>query len=288
MDAPEPDPRPPSPPTPAAAPTSLPGSSVTGPALQIRVPRHFEWNRYALPVPALPPQLDGFRIAHLTDFHLRPFWSDVYDDLVATVRREAPDLILLTGDFVNNKRNHDREVPFARRLLSQLAAPHGCFGVLGNHDRYALPDKLAGTGLTLLDARRHLLNARGAHLELLGLPGVHRRDVTPQILGSFPPPTRNVPRLILSHYPDVLRRALPLNPDLYFAGHTHGGQICLPNGTPIIRHDALPRPLSKGVHRVGRTWLVVSRGLGFTTLPFRIFCPAEVIEVTLTRPSPEA
>jgi len=254
-----------------------------GPWLQLSVPHGFEWNRHRLPIPNLPPELEGFRIVQISDLHLRPFWSEVYDQLIARVRREAPDLIVITGDFVNNKRNHTREAPFAHRLVSQLEARHGVFGILGNHDQYTLPPKLEGSGIIMLDGRRQVLNVNGAELELIGLPGVIRSDITRQLLESFPPKQSDVLRIILSHYPDILHKALPLEPDVYFAGHTHGGQICLPGGIPIIRHDSLPRSIGRGVNRVKDTWLVVSRGLGFTTLPIRLFCPAEVVEVTLSR-----
>jgi predicted MPP superfamily phosphohydrolase len=253
---------------------------VKGPWLQLTVPRGFEWNRYRLPIPNLPSAFDGFRIVQIADLHLRAFWSDVYDHLIARVRQEAPDVIFMTGDLVNNKRDHTKEAPFAHRLVSQLHAPHGIFGVLGNHDQYALPPKMEGSGIRFLH-RRHLIQVNGAQLEIIGLPGVVRSDVTRTVLDRFPPKDDRVPRLILSHYPDILRKAEFLRPDVYFAGHTHGGQICLPGGIPIIRHDSLPRRLTSGVHKVKDTWLVVSRGLGFTTLPIRLFCPAEVIEVTL-------
>src|SRR3954453_5437225 len=100
---------------------------VPGPWLQLTVPRGFEWNPYRLPVEDLPAGLEGFRIVQIADLHLRAFWSDVYDQLIDRVRREAPDLILMSGDLVNNKRNHTKEAPFARRLVSQLNAPHGVF-----------------------------------------------------------------------------------------------------------------------------------------------------------------
>jgi predicted MPP superfamily phosphohydrolase len=250
---------------------------------QYRVPRGFEWNRYVLPIPALPPQLEGLRVVQITDLHLKKFWSEVYDELIERVRKESPDLLLLTGDFIDHKRRPAPAAPTVRRLVSALKARRGVFGILGNHDRYHLRPYLDGIGLTLLDKESRLIDVDGAQLELLALPGVDRRHLTPQVLNSYPARIPGVPRLVLAHFPDHLRKAVQLHPDVYFAGHTHGGQICLPNGFAPLRHDSLPRRLCKGVHRAGNTWLVVSRGMGFTGVPFRIFCPAEVIEVTLTR-----
>ena len=254
-----------------------------GPWLQLSIPHGFEWNRFELPIPSLPRGLEGLRIAHVTDLHFNPSWSPVYDLLLERIWSETVDLIFVTGDLNNNKKDNGPALPYVKRFVSQLRSRHGCFGVLGNHDGYTLAPRLDGAGITFLDARRQVLQINGAHLELIGLPGVIRRDVTPQVLGSFPPKERGVPRLVLSHFPDIIRKAKSLSPDVYFAGHTHGGQICLPGGFAIIRHDSLRRRFCKGVHRFGEAWLVVSRGLGFTGLGMRLFCPAEVIEVKLVR-----
>ena len=77
----------------------------------------------------------------------------------------------------------------------------------------------------------------------------------------------------MAHFPDHIRKAARLRPDIYFAGHTHGGQICLPNGFAPVRHDSLPRAFCKGVHRIHDTWFIVGRGMGFTGLPFALFLP---------------
>ncbi|MGH9372982.1 MAG: hypothetical protein ACRD15_15780, partial [Vicinamibacterales bacterium] len=114
-------------------------------------------------------------------------------------------------------------------------------------------------------------------------PGVHREDLDVEFLRSIPSRRAGGVRICLSHFPDLVRRTDFLAPDLFLAGHTHGGQICLPGRLPIIRHDTLPRHQCTGVHQIGQTWLVVNRGLGFSGLPFRAFCPAEVIEIRLAR-----
>jgi predicted MPP superfamily phosphohydrolase len=92
-----------------------------------------------------------------------------------------------------------------------------------------------------------------------------------------------MPRIALAHYPDHLRLMRPLRPDVLLAGHTHGGQICLPGGIPIIRHDTLPRRQARGVHFIDGTWLVNHRGFGYTSLALRVFCPSEVIEIELVK-----
>jgi len=88
-------------------------------------------------------------------------------------------------------------------------------------------------------------------------------------------------RVVMQHYPDQIRRTQDLKPDIVLAGHTHGGQVCLPGGFPIIKHDSLPRLYTSGVHRYGDVWLIVGRGFGFSTLPVRAFCPPQVVEIVL-------
>ncbi len=241
----------------------------------------FEWNTYALPVPGLPAALDGFRIVHLSDIHCRTDWLTAYDDLLDRLALNEPDLILCTGDYVESIRRPWIDLPTARRFLAGLHARLGVFGILGNHDLNLRPDALAGTPLRLIDGQRILLDAHGERLELIGTPGPLREDMPRPFRRSLPPPTANVPRIVLSHYPDHLRKLRGIRPDLFLAGHTHGGQMCLPGRLPILRHDSYPRQLRAGVNHVDHAWLVVSRGLGFSTAPVRLFCPAEVIEIRL-------
>jgi len=81
-------------------------------------------------------------------------------------------------------------------------------------------------------------------------------------VAAQPPKSPEALRIVLSHYPDQFRRAKPLAPDFYLAGHTHGGQICLPGGIPIITHDRMGRRLCKGVHRLDGTWFIVYSSTG--------------------------
>jgi predicted MPP superfamily phosphohydrolase len=271
---------------PAAAAETCPGATFAnhapdGPAVQWRGPHTFIWRRVTLPVPGLPAAFRGLRILHLSDFHTRGYWPPAYDTLLAAIAARPPDLILFTGDFVESRRNHLPAVPHVKRLVAGFTARLGCFGTLGNHDLYHFAPHLDGTNITLLEGARRVLRVDGADLELIGFPGVARTDLTETFLGSLPPRGERTLRVVMSHYPCHLPRAGFLSPDLFLTGHTHGGQVCLPGGRPLITHCRLPRRLSRGVHRVGPTWLVVNHGLGFSGLPLRVLCPSEVVELRL-------
>jgi predicted MPP superfamily phosphohydrolase len=249
-----------------------------GPWLQLRVPHGFEWNRYELAVDGLRPELDGFRIVHLSDLHFKSFWSRTYELLLGRVNRARADLILISGDFVDNKTKGVAETPYVMRLVEALRARAGVYGILGNHDGDLVGAYLPKCGVRLLDNERA---EPVPGIEVVGSTAVSREDFDRDAMRSLPPKPPGGVRIVMTHYPDTLLRLGEFHPDVVLAGHTHGGQVCLPGGYPIISHDHLPRDLSRGVHRIAGTWLVVSRGLGYASLPVRVFCPAEVIELVL-------
>lgn len=255
--------------------------AAPGPWFQYGDAIGFEWNRYELAVPGWPAAMAGFRLVHLSDLHCVPRWQTAYDDLFDRLAVDEPDLLVVTGDFVERIFQPNTCLPTARKLLAGLHARLGVFGVLGNHDRNLAAGALARMPVRLIDGRRTVIDDGRGPIELIGTPGPLREDLPATFGASLPPRTPGVPRVVLSHYPDHLRKLHGIRPDLFLAGHTHGGQLCLPGRLPLKRHDSYPWQLRAGVNRVRRTWLVVSRGLGFSTAPVRLFCPAEVIDLTL-------
>ena len=253
-----------------------------GPWFQYHDVVGFEWNAFQTDIANLPAELDGFRIVQLSDLHCMPHWQTAYDELIDRLNGDPPDLIVLTGDIIDWIRRPSRCLPTARRLISQLHATCGVIGIFGNHDLFVSRSAYTGTPLRLIDGQRVLIPARGTMIELIAPPGPTREDYVSGFENTLPVKRRGVPRIILSHYPDHIRRMKGLQADIFLSGHTHGGQACLPGGIAIQRHDSLPLNLFAGAHRLHGSWFFVSRGFGFSTLPFRLFCPAEVIEVRLT------
>jgi predicted MPP superfamily phosphohydrolase len=249
--------------------------------LQLRNPVGFEWNRLRLPIAGLPLALAGLRILHLTDFHFGQ-WSRAYDELIERVRANEPDLLLIGGDYVESKRDPWPAVPLVRRLLEQLTARFGCFGVLGNHDGPIGPN-IVSSNFTLIDRQRKLLEINGAKLELIGIPRLTRQGPDQAFIDSLPTKTVGVPRVVLSHFSDFVNRMRSSGVDLFLAGHTHGGQICLPGGLAMVKHTSLPRRYVRGVHRIENMWFVANRGMGYSTIRIRTFCPSEVVEIELVR-----
>ena len=257
-----------------------------GPWFQFRIPWGFEWNRVQLPVPNLPRALEGLRILHVADFHMHRYWDPPNDALLRRIKADPPDLLLAGGDYVQDKSDHRPALPFALRLIDGFRARLGVYGILGNHDKRRMMPHLKRTRMKMIDGERVEIpiGNGGTTIDLIGLPGAHRSELTNDFLASIPRRREDSLRIVLSHFPDHLRRTqFPLQPDLFLAGHTHGGQCCLPGGFPILRHDTLPRRLCSGIHWVERTWLVANRGFGFSGMQLRLFCPAEVLDLRLTR-----
>jgi predicted MPP superfamily phosphohydrolase len=236
-----------------------------------------------LRVPGLDPAHDGLRIAQLSDLHVGPRTSpDAIRAAVAAANAFAPDLAVLTGDYVSRRR---AEVQGVRELLGGLAAP--TLAVLGNHDVWIDPAGVAaalrGHGYEVLENARTRIRLRGAPFTVIGI-GDHltgREDVAAAVRGLGPAPAP----LVLAHGPKTADRLRALDrPLVCLSGHTHGGQIDLPIVTSLLLAH-LGEPYVRGLYSLDRVQLYVSRGVGMS-IGVRLNSPAEVSLVTLRRAEP--
>jgi predicted MPP superfamily phosphohydrolase len=245
------------------------------------VERHgIEVTRSTLEVSGLPDALSGLRIGFLTDLHRSvTVPHELIDHAVRLALLEAPDLIVLGGDYVTN--GDRRFVEPAAEALAPLTAPLGVIGILGNHDDdREMPAALAAKGFTVLRDARTRISVRGEPLDLLGIRYWTKRigDITKIARGATP----NL--ILLAHTPARLIEAAALGIPLVLSGHTHGGQIVLPKLGPV---GARRFPVISGSARQDNTSIFVSRGIGTVYIPVRINCPPEVAILTL-RPTVSA
>ena len=232
-----------------------------------------------LELPGLPRELDGLRIAHLSDFHLGvpSRGGRAVERAVDWVAERRPDLVCITGDLLSRPRGESRLLDLLHRL------PHP-YLVLGNHD-YALSRDPFSRPVEL-DRLKHgtLLSDSAVEVELRGerveLAGVDPRSWLKKRRSEFAAPSAGL-RLLLCHFPDALDRFEPGRFDLILAGHLHGGQIVLPYGFGrlLLAHPRARYP--QGVFRRGSTTMHVSPGLGTTFVPFRLFARPEATELVL-------
>src|ERR1039457_3411219 len=169
--------------------------SPRGPWFQFRDMTSFEWNTYELMIHNLPAALTGFRILQIADVHCRNYWTPSYDVLIDRVRAIPPDVILFSGDIVEDKHNPTPALPIIRRFINAQKSRLGLFAVRGNHDIHLSQPSFVGTPYRLIDAQRILLNSHGAQLELIGLPGPERETLHDDFLTTIPPRQTHIPRI---------------------------------------------------------------------------------------------
>jgi predicted MPP superfamily phosphohydrolase len=236
-----------------------------------------------LAVPDLPPELDGLRIAHLSDFHLGTpsTGAKAVERAVAWAAGRRPDLVVITGDLLT----HPRGEPRLRELVSALRAP--TFAILGNHDLAISRDPQARrSDLRDLDPAV-LLRDESRRVELRGrsvlIAGTHPRLIVRGIRRVDPNSLSREAdlRILLCHYPRVLDGLEPDRFDLVLAGHMHDGQICLPYPGGKLRLAHPRARYQAGVYRSDAAVMHVSPGLGTTFVPFRLAARPEATELVL-------
>lgn len=276
---------------------ALAGSGLSG--WLARLPRNqqftLEVNTKTFLVPRLPAEWDGLTIVHLSDLHLRgPVQRRYFEEVVYEAAALQGEMIAFTGDLLDTADC----LAWVPDTLGRLSAPLGCYFVLGNHDWY----------LPVLDEIRQTLR-RGGWIDLAGVvlelaPALRRRPFSaegngqcqrvtgpPLVLagnerpwmGTLPDLSRAAPagfRIVLSHSPDQLEWARQQQVDVLLAGHTHGGQICLPVLGPVYSPSRYSCRYASGEFWKPPTLLHVSRGISGRE-PIRYRCRPELSRLVL-------
>lgn len=245
---------------------------------------------YDVAIRDLPPALDGLRIAHLSDTHYGPFVTLEYlESAIERTNRLAPDLVLLTGDYVHKTR---RAIVLGVGIFRALRPRLGVAAVLGNHDHWEGADEVRrafrGIDIPLIDNTRLFLTpgglsgsiVEGESLCIAGVGDLWEDAVAfDESLGGVPAAT---PRILLAHNPDTAEESglRAHRVDLMLAGHTHGGQVAFPGiGAPLV--PIRYKQYAGGLCRGPVSPVVVSRGIGMAVLPLRLGVPPEIVLITL-------
>lgn len=246
--------------------------------------------------PDLPPYFDGYRLVQITDFHLGSFppGNDFVQKVVDATNNEEPDMILFTGDLVNNQAS---EVEPFLDTLGQLHASDGIYSIWGNHDyceygnnhsigalkrnRRMLYGYQESLGWHQLMNEHHVVSHGMASIAVIGVenpgqpPFTNRSNLKKAMKGLNP----DMFKILLSHDPHHWRReVVGKNIQLTLAGHTHAGQLKIGKWTPA-------RMAFKewgGAYRIGEQMLYVSSGIG-GSFPFRLGAWPELTVITLKR-----
>jgi len=221
------------------------------------------------------------RVVQVSDLHLGDTGS-YFLKIADLVAAQQPDLIVLTGDYLEEERNIRGVLDFLRRLR----APQGIFAVQGNWEYWSrlegenLRRHFHNAGVRLLINERFDLAVNGQELSVLGLDYPSASDQLRQLQQQADPARFN---LLLSHVPAFAHEHLDQCIGLILCGHTHGGQVRLPVLPPLYLPRFSGRFVS-GLYHVGQhhTPLYVNRGIGTSVLPVRFNCRPEITVITLT------
>ena len=262
-------------------------------------------DKIAIAINDLPVHLSGTKIVQLSDLHFDGIRLsvEVLQQAIALSNDAEPDLVVITGDFVTDNPEPINELA---KHLQGVKSKYGVYGCLGNHDlvpanaKQQIIEALSQIELKIL--WNEVVYPLGSGLAIAGLPDFWSPEFDPAIV--LDRISTDIPRIILSHNPDSARVLKKWRVDLQLSGHTHGGQVVIPNYGPVASllpkiRQYVPQSLrnhlpyikdcarvvnhwnwSQGWHQVERNQLYINRGLG-TYFPGRINCPPEVTVITL-------
>lgn len=243
-----------------------------------------------LEVPNLPHELDGLRVAHLSDIHVGGVMTpERLLQMAELVNAAEPDLVAHTGDFLTH-RSGDFDAPLYD-ALARIHAPYGQWACLGNHDFDDVPRferKLTATGVHVLRNRAQRIEVRGVPIEIAGADYVfsreRRTEIYARLMASLPERDGTL-RIFLNHDPRAFLELPEACADLVLSGHTHGGhvglQVTRDRAITLVGLVGIP---DQGVFERGNMRMFVTRCVGYYGYPMRVGIPPEIALLVLRAP----
>ena len=235
-------------------------------------------SKYTYTSPKLPAAFDNYTIVQISDLHNKDFRGK----LVAEIKQLKPDMIVITGDLIDRRKTKiETAVAFIREVVK--IAP--TYYVSGNHEQLSddydvLLSKLQALQVHMMEDAYEPLEKNGAKIGIIGLADssgyvkAKLQELCAGLETDF--------NILLSHRPELFSVYREMQLDLVFSGHAHGGQIRLPFiGGLIAPNQGFFPQFTQGVHTDHTTAMVVSRGLGNSVFPLRVFNRPELVVVTL-------
>ena len=271
--------------------------------LMITLSIFFYWQNNALMIteikfsnPNVTESFEGFKIVQISDLHNKDF-GDEPNKLIKKMQALTPDIIVITGDLIDSRHtNINTAIKFVE--AAQELAP--VYFVSGNHESNSgkyeeLCEKLVSAGAVILDNKSVMITHNDGSIRLTGLidpaflydRGGYTEEqalsVMQNILQTMIKNDIDVFDILLSHRPELIDLYADAGADLVFTGHAHGGQFRLPfiDGGLIAPNQGLFPKYTSGIYRNKDTAMIVSRGVGNSIIPIRIFNRPEIIVVTL-------
>jgi uncharacterized protein len=221
----------------------------------------------------IPRAFDGYTILQLSDLHV-DMSQDAMERLTINLPNINYDLCVLTGDYRGPTFGpYDATLVGMSRICAEIKKP--MYGILGNHDTIRMIPGLEEMGIRMLLNECETIERDNQRIYLAGIDDAHfyRADNIEKAASGIPSDELSI---LLSHTPEIYQPAALANFNLLLSGHTHGGQICLPGGTPITLGSVLPRHMGSGSWKYRSMIGYTSVGAGSSVIPVRFNCPPEI------------
>ena len=221
--------------------------------------------------------LQGIRVAFLSDFHLKKRDYKRLDNIVRLTNAQKPDIVLLGGDFAKDGNySNTMDMEIAASKLSLISAP--TYAVLGETDWLSngkdISDNLKNKGIRVLDNSSIRRIVKGRYVDIAGLADIStgRNNIQRALYRT------KSPRILITHNPDIYYNVLD-DVSMIFAGHTHGGQFVVPYSPPVFVPSKFGAKFASGLITFSHNPMIISRGLGTSTIPIRFNCKPEIVIV---------
>ncbi|WP_338631638.1 metallophosphoesterase [Clostridium baratii] len=242
----------------------------------------------------IPDSFKGYKILQISDLHNKEFGSK-QNKILGKIERINPDIIVITGDLIDSNNTN---INTAMELINGAINIAPIYYVSGNHEAWSgsyndLKDKLKNSGVVVLDNQKIEVFNDSDSIDIIGLADISFREAdfleygedikTNKLLNTLTEGSNNF-KILLSHRPELFDIYSNSSVNLIFSGHAHGGQFRLPFIGGLIAPDQgfFPK-LTEGIHTSNDTSMIISRGLGNSIIPLRIFNRPELIVVTLSK-----
>ncbi|KOR83562.1 hypothetical protein AM233_05140 [Bacillus sp. FJAT-22058] len=242
----------------------------------------------------LPGEFDGFKFVQLSDLHNKEF-GEGNKRLVKKINKIEPDIIVITGDMLNNSHDIPNNGEVLIKLLENLNNNYPIYYVTGEHEeglyyedrnkyqkegtKEAYEEKLSNLGVTVLKDEQTTITRQDAKINLYGLKEHLSGEI--QIEERLGETNENEVNILLSHRPFYFDEYADWGADLVFSGDTHGGMLRLPFIGGVVSTEGFFPKYDGGLFNKENLIMVVSRGLGNNAIPLRINNRPEVVEITL-------
>lgn len=235
----------------------------------------------------IPQAFEGYKILQVADLQNKVFGRE-QKPLLKKIRQSSPDMIVITGDLLDRHENRT-DVDSAMEFIDAITDIAPIYFVSGNHEHQSgewevLLERLVASGVTVLENGKSIIEKEEDTITVLGLADKSVNQYYDKMLHTLMAGQEDSFNILLSHRPELFETYVQENIDLAFTGHAHGGQIIIPflRQGIFAPHQGFFPKYTEGMHEKDGTVMVVSRGLGNSSFPFRIFNRPELIEVTLT------